>query len=167
MALMNVGELFKYLNSDRCNVFFQDYHFENKDETIDNMMNDHVFITAAHQYVSDDSVIRSKITSKMEQLLKKKTRRATPHELFLANMEGISKQLETAKEQHMNKRTLLVSAHETLLTKIKDIVIDEVIEEVIEEVIDEDKGKYIGSGIYLKRDGHLIKMTAPTFTIYY
>lgn len=158
---MHVGELFKYLNSESCSVFFQDVDIDHKDDTVEKMMNDDVFMTAAHQYVSDDDVIRSKIATKYDQLLKKKPRPVSPSELFLANQEGISKQLDAAKEHHQNRRDLLVSKHETLLTKINDL------EEEPYKELDADKGKHIGSGIYLKREGHLIKMTAPTFTIYY
>ena len=38
---------------------------------------------------------------------------------------------------------------------------------MLAEDTDEEKGKHIGSGIYLKREGHLIKMTTPNFTVYY
>ena len=166
MALMNVGELFKYLNSESCSIFFQDVDSDSKDATVEKMMNDDVFITGAHQYVSDDDVIRSKIATKYDQLLKKKPRLVSPNELFLANQEGISKQLDSIKEHHQNRRDLLVSKHETLLTKINDQLDSHEEKEEIPE-FDEDKGKHIVSGIYLKREGHLIKMTAPTYTVYY
>jgi hypothetical protein len=146
---MDVGGLFKFLNSETCDGFYPHMTPDNKQEIIDKMMNDEVFMSMAHQYVTDDNVIRNKIDTNMGQLLKKKTRLVTPHEIFLANLDGISSQLE-------NK----VVAKETTMIPVVPVV-DEIVD------FDEEKGNHIGSGIYLKREGHLIKMTAPDFTVYY
>ena len=112
MSLTNVGELFKFLNSENCTNFFQNVTNNNKKEIIDNMMNDDSFIESAHLYVSDDNIIRSKIETMLGQLMKK---------------------IQNSKKDEKN----------------------------------EENGTHIGSGIYLKREGHLIKMTTPDFTVYY
>ena len=149
---MNVGELFKFLNSDVCDEFYQELTYENKNDIINKMMNDEGFLEKAHQFVSDDNVIRSKIDTKLGQQLKKKPRLVTPHEIFLANLDGISEQLDNSK-----------------IVPGTNVVHSGPIVQANQEIdeIDEEKGKYIGSGIYLKREGHLIKMTTPTFSFYY
>ena len=167
---MDVGGLFKLLNTNICDGFYQDLTPDNKQEIIDKMMNDEVFMSMAHQYVSDDNVIRNKIDTNMGQLLKKKSKLVTPHELFLANLDGISSQLEHK-----------VVAKETTMIPVIPVV-DEIVElsgvqrrkvglnlhyVPLHPSFDEEKGKHIGSGIYLKREGHLIKMTTPNFTVHY
>ena len=146
---MNVGELFKFLNSEFCDGFYQGLTYDNKKEISDKMMNNESFISLAHEFVSDDNMIRSKIDTKLGQLLKKNTKPVTPHELFLANQDGISNQLEKLSTP---------------------AIIDTYGKLVPPELVmpyDEEKGKYIGSGIYLKHEGHLIKMTTNDFTVYY
>jgi hypothetical protein len=146
---MNVGELFKFLNSEFCDAFYQGLTYDNKKEMSDKMMNNESFISLAHEFVSDDNMIRSKIDTKLGQLLKKNTKPVTPHELFLANQEGISNQLEKLSTP---------------------AIIDTYGKLVPPELVmpyDEEKGKHIGSGIYLKHEGHLIKMTTNDFTVYY
>ena len=71
MSLTNVGELFKFLNSEICSNFFQNVTHDNKNEIIDKMMNDNTFIETARLYVSDDNIIRSKIETMLGQLMKK------------------------------------------------------------------------------------------------
>jgi hypothetical protein len=68
---MNIGELFKFLNSEVCTNFFQNVTHDNKNEMIDKMMNDNAFIETARLYVSDDNIIRSKIETLIGQLMKK------------------------------------------------------------------------------------------------
>jgi hypothetical protein len=144
---MDIGGLFKLLNSNICDGFYPYMTLENKQEIIDKMMNDEVFMSMAHQCATDDGVIRSMIDTNIRQRLKKKTRLATPREIFLANLDGISSQLS---------KSVVAPA----VTK-EISVVDEIAE------FDEEKGKHIGSGIYLKREGHLIKMTTPNFTVHY
>jgi hypothetical protein len=145
---MNVGELFKFLNSNVCDKFYQVLTYDNKKNIIDQMMNDESFMSLVHEYVSDDTVIRAKIDTKLLQLLKKNScaKLVTPHELFLANLDGISNQLE--KLSVVPCTNVVPSVHE-----------------IVE--FDKDKGKHIGSGIYLKQEGHLMKMTTKDFTVYY
>jgi hypothetical protein len=155
---MNVGELFKFLNSEFCDAFYQGLTYDNKKEISDKMMNNESFISLAHDFVSDDNVIRSKIDTKLGQLLKKNTKPVTPHELFLANQDGISRQLE-------KPRSSLDVVRADDVRSVCLAVSTEVVPEIVE--FDEEKGKHIGSGIYLKREGHLIKMTTNDFTVYY
>lgn len=149
---MNIVELFKFFNSDVCDEFYQGLTYDNKDDIINKMMNDESFLEKAHQFVSDDSAIRSMIDTKLGQQFKKKTRLVTPREIFLANLDGISEQLDNLKIAQGTKIVPVVQSF-PLVPELDEI--------------DEEKGKYIGSGIYLKREGHLIKMTTPTFSIYY
>jgi hypothetical protein len=179
---MNVGELFKFLNSEFCDGFYQGLTYDNKKEISDKMMNNESFISLAHEFVSDDNMIRSKIDTKLGQLLKKNTKPVTPHELFLANQDGISRQLEKSKlGQLLKKNTKPVTPHELFLANQDGIsnqleklstpaIIDTYGKLVPPELVmpyDEEKGKHIGSGIYLKHEGHLIKMTTNDFTVYY
>lgn len=155
--ILNIGELFKWLNSPYCETtFYSNLTSENKLQIIDDMTNDGTFMDTAKTFVSDEDVIRSKIETKLDQILKKKVPRpVTPHELFLANQEGISAQLDKKKLDKKMKQT-------TLHDEVSECSIVPVFTE-----FDEEKGKYIGSGIYLKHEGHLIKMTTPSFTVYY
>jgi hypothetical protein len=158
---MDVGGLFKLLNSNICDGFYPHMTPGNKQEIIDKMMNDEVFMSMAHQYVTDDNVIRNKIDTNMGQLLKKKTRLVTPHEIFLANLDGISSQLDKGGNRNEVEESKIVVAPAVT----KEISVVQVVDEIAE--FDEEKGKHIGSGIYLKREGHLIKMTTPNFTVHY
>ena len=146
------GELFKWINSPYCETtFYANLTSDNKLQIIDDMTNDASFMDTAKTFVSDENVIRSKVETKLEQILKKKMPRlVTPHELFLANQNGISAELD--------KRT----KNTTLHNGVNEGPIIQVFTE-----FDEEKGNHIGSGIYLKREEHLIKMTTPNFTVYY
>ena len=161
---MNVGELFKFLNSEFCDAFYQGLTYDNKKDISDKMMNIESFISLAHEFVSDDNVIRSKIDTKLGQLLKKNTKPVTPHELFLANQDGISRQLEKLPLVNGFSDHNLEHAAKNLDPRPGSTIIQNV-PEIVE--FDEENGKHIGSGIYLKREGHLIKMTTHDFTVYY
>ena len=109
---MDVGGLFKWLNSPYCEEnFYTKLSNENKNEIMDEMLGNASFLDTAKLLVSDESVIRNKLETKIEQLLKKKIS-------FSDDEDG-------------------------------------------------KKGKHVGQGIYLQRDGHVIRMTTPGFTVYY
>ena len=146
MDFMNVGELFKYLNSDTCEEFYQELTYDNKKEIIDKMMNDECFTTNAHLFVSNDDVIRSKIDSKLGQILKKNNV-ITKEESKKCELKPDN--IVLAPQENENESDLIQS------------------DDYLFRHQDSEKGKYIGSGIFLKREGHLIKMTTPTFTVYY
>ena len=150
MDLMNVGEFFKYLNSDTCEEFYQGLTYDNKKEIIDKMMKDESFTTNAHLFVSNDNVIRSKIDSKLGQILKKNS--------------VVTKEEPTKCEVKSDNIVLIPQENDdwTDVTKVDDYLFHHP-----EAINDIEKGKYIGSGIFLKREGHLIKMTTPAFTVYY
>ena len=64
------GELFKLLNSPYCETFFYaNLTSDNKLLIIDNMTNDAIFMDTAKTFVSDENVIRSKVETKLEQIL--------------------------------------------------------------------------------------------------
>ena len=110
---MDVGGLFKWLNSPYCEEnFYTKLSNENKNEIIDEMLCDAPFLDAAKLLVSDESVIRAKLVTKIEQLLKKQSSSLSEDE-------------------------------------------------------DGKKGKHVGQGIYLQREGHVMRMITPGFTVYY
>jgi len=112
ISIMDVGGLFKWLNSPYCEEnYYAKLSHENKIEIMDEMLSDTPFLDTAKLLVSDETIIRAKLETKLEQLLKKK-------QSSLEDDEG-------------------------------------------------KKGKHIGQGIYLLREGHVIKMTTPNFTVYY
>ena len=124
------------------------------------------------------NIIRSKIDTKLGQQLKKKPKLVTPNELFLANLDGISEQLDKLKissRAEVEDRSSWSNSAEVYRSTIAPgtnsipsgpiVQVNQEIDEIVE--FDEERGKYIGSGIYLKREGHLIKMTTPTFSFYY
>jgi hypothetical protein len=160
---MNIGELFRLLNTPYCEeTFYINLTNDNKNEIITKMMDDEEFMGITNEFEIPINVIRSKIETKLEQILKKKgTRLVTPHEIFLANLDGISEQLDKCNKPEINKNL----HHETSQVSLLSIPIVQVIQEIEEN--DEDNGKHIGSGIYLKREDHLIKMTTPNFVVYY
>ena len=109
---MDVGGLFKWLNSPYCEEnFYTILSNENKNEIIDEMLGDESFLDTAKLMVTDESVIRAKLVTKIEQLLKK--------------------QSSTVEDE------------------------------------DGKKGKHVGQGIYLQREGHVMRMITPGFTVYY
>ena len=75
------------------------------------MLGDESFLDTAKLMVTDESVIRAKLVTKIEQLLKK--------------------QSSTVEDE------------------------------------DGKKGKHVGQGIYLQREGHVMRMITPGFTVYY
>jgi hypothetical protein len=148
------------------------------------MMNNESFIKLAHEHVSEDNVIRSKIDNKLGQLLKKNGRPVTPHELFVANLDGISNQLdklsvapgtnmvhavpsvpEIVEFVDQDGQASIRAPHVVLKPGSLGLLCPG--QAMLAEDTDDEKGKHIGSGIYLKREGHLIKMTTPNFTVYY
>lgn len=101
MSLMNIGELFKFLNTEVCTNFFQNVTHDNKNEMIDKMMNDNAFIETARLYVSDDNIIRSKIETMLGQLMKK-TQPAKKNE---ENGTHIGNGIYLKRELHLIKMT--------------------------------------------------------------
>jgi len=113
---------------------------------------------AASAFVEDIAVIRQKLETKVGQLCKKMTAEAQQKNLveesrsenvILSHIPPISK---------CTKEEFVVEGDQERFSFKIEIEIDTEIE---------DKGTHIGSGYYLKREGHLIKMTSPEWTIYY
>ena len=129
---MDVGGLFKWLNSPYCEEnFYTKLSHENKNEIMDEMMCSELFLDTAKLLVSDESIIRAKLITKLEQLLKKQS-----------SSEN--------KEDNNGQRSV---ASQLLTNKVASLP--------------DEFGKHIGQGIYLQREGHVIKMTTPGFTVYY
>ena len=133
----NIGGLFQYLNSETCRPYYAALTPENRTEIIEQIMSDPVFLEAAQGLVSDVQVIRQKLETKVGQLCKK-----------------MAEVTEKAKPANVPKES-----------KITYIEVEE--ESVEYPEFDEEKGKHLGSGFYLKREDHLMKLTSPEWTIYY
>lgn len=145
---MNVGGLFQYLNSEACLPYYATLDPQNRTEVIDQIMSDPVFLEAAQALVSDMAIIRQKLETKVGQMCKKMTEKA--------KVEAVVSEKAAAKP--------------AVVVKPKEAPIVYVVEEEVEvdyPEFDEEKGKYIGSGFYLKREDHLMKLTSPEWTIYY
>ena len=140
----NIGGLFQYLNSETCRPYYAALTPENRTEIIEQILSDPVFLEAAQVFVSDIHVIRQKLDTKVGQMCKKMAEKA-------------AKDAE-ATETKPNISTKIVE---------EEIAEEEVV--AVEEFpeFDEEKGKYIGSGFYLKREDHLMKLTSPHWTFYY
>jgi hypothetical protein len=72
---------------------------------------------------------------------------------FVQDTATIRQKLETKLGQLCKKMSNTVKSEQ-------DVKMDEV-------DLTDDRGTHIGSGFWLKREGHLIKMTSPEWTIYY
>ena len=147
----NIGGLFQYLNSEACRPYYEAFDplslQDNRSEIIEQIMSDPAFLEAAQEFVSDVGIIRQKLETKVGQLCKKMAEKT---------------KVEAA-----------AAAKPAVVVKPKEdpIVYIEVVEEEVEVVdypeFDNDRGKYIGSGFYLKREDHLMKLTSPEWTLYY
>jgi hypothetical protein len=138
----NIGELFKILNSDLCNKFYENVNDNNKKDIIDTMLNNEEFMSLVSPVMSlinpnmnDLDMLKNKIDTKLSGIIKK-------------NMKDINK--------------VTINIDQVVPTELSvNIEFDEI------GYIDEEKGKHIGYGIYLKHVDHLIKMTTPNFVCYY
>ena len=136
---MNVGGLFQWLNSDTCLPFYVSLTPDNRADILEQCMSNEEFVGQASEFVQDIGILRQKLDTKLGQMCKKisNTSVATSANTIINPMK-----------QDMESDTILV-------------------EDTGNMVSDPDKGTHIGSGFYLKREGHLIKMTSPEWVIYY
>lgn len=143
----NIGGLFQYLNSEDCRPYYEALAplslQDNRSEIIEQIMTDPAFLEAAHEFVSDVGIIRQKLETKVGQLCKKMAEKAAAAQ----------------------KPAVVVKPKEAPIVYIE--VVEEEVEVVEYPEFDEEKGKYIGSGFYLKREDHLMKLTSPEWTLYY
>jgi hypothetical protein len=147
----NVGELFKLLNSELCNKFYENVTQENKENIIDNMINDEELMTLMNPIMNDLDMIKIKIDTKLSSIIKK----------------NMPKQDITIVDKNMPKQDITILDKNEIkeIESTPELICDQFEDEI--GYIDKEKGKYIGSGFYLKRVDHLIKMTSPNFVVYY
>jgi hypothetical protein len=123
----NIGELFKILNLEICNKFYENVNDDNKKDIIDNMINNEEFMSLVNPIMNDLDMLKNKIDTKLSAIIKK-------------NMKDIIKPI--------------IKEDKPIITENSYTCVEE-------------KGNHIGSGIYLERVDHLIKMTTPDFVCYY
>ena len=144
---MNVGGLFQWLNSDTCLPFYVSLTPDNRADILEQCLSNEEFVGQASEFVQDIGILRQKLDTKLGQMCKKmsNTSVATSANTIVATSANT---IINPMKQYMESDTILV-------------------EDTGNMVSDPDKGTHIGSGFYLKREGHLIKMTSPEWVIYY
>lgn len=165
---MNVGEFFKYVNSDACRSFYADLTPDNKDTILETMMNDTDFITTVQEWMPDLAMLRSKIDTNLGQVLKKRSKPETKKEVVPEPVKPVKKDDEDDDADFMvfdddeKKEDEIISC-----TRRSDSerASDPPLEDCPD--YDEEKGKHIGNGYYVKQEGHLMKMTCPQWIVYY
>ena len=149
---MNVGGLFQWLNSDTCLPFYVSLTPDNRADILEQCMSNEEFVGQASEFVQDIGILRQKLDTKLGQMCKK--------------MSNTSVATSANTIIKSDKSMKYVNAY---VAQTDSDTIQLFVEESVQEVpeTDPDKGTHIGSGFYLKREGHLIKMTSPEWTIYY
>lgn len=162
---MNVGDFFKYLNSDACHSFYSDLTADNKNDVIETMMNDTNFMTTVQEWIPDQAMIRNKLDTNIGQVLKKRSKPETKKE--------IQALVEPVVQEEDDDADFLVFDDDDEDKKEYEIIsmtrrsnADDIVQESYPEY-DEDMGKHIGRGYYLKQENHLMKMTSPEWIVYY
>lgn len=143
--MQNIGGLFQWLQSEACTPFYDRLTPENREDIVEQCMSNTDFMEAASAFVEDIAVIRQKLETKVGQLCKKMATAAQPKNTASENVILSCTQEESVVDDDQERLHI----------------------EIEVEHEDKDKGTHIGSGYYLKREGHLIKMTSPAWTIYY
>ena len=156
----NIGGLFQWLQSDACTPFYDHLTPENRADIVEQCMSNTDFMEAASAFVEDIAVIRQKLETKVGQLCKKMA--AEAQQKNLDEVTGVSKNEILPSNTNVD----LVQSIPPVAGKIP-ICTGNDVEAEVEAEVDIEKGTHIGSGYYLKREGHLIKMTSPEWTIYY
>jgi len=179
---MNIQGLFQFMSSEQGNSFFCDVTPENSADFLDQLMQNSEFTTLAREYVDDVSVLRQKVEIKIGQMCKKMKKAKdepiplpvkTPKlvdECELINVQyAIDDRLayEQSSEAERDDAENIVEASDASyqIEKSDEDVVNNIAEEEI--FIDESLGTHLGSNIYLQREGHVIKMMTPQFTVYY
>ena len=164
----NIGELFKILNLEICNKFYENVNDDNKKDIIDNMINNEEFMSLVNPIMNDLDMLKIKIDTKLSAIIKK-------------NMKDIIKPIKEEKP---------INTHDLSITNLNKSCENCTCENCTCENCtcenctcdnctcenctcenctcnNEEKGNHIGGGIYLKKIDHLIKMTTSNFVCYY
>lgn len=161
---MNVGDFFKYLNSDACRSFYVDLTADNKNDILETMMNDTNFMTAVQEWIPDTDMIRNKLDTNLGQVLKKRSKPETKKEVQAPVKPVVQEEDDDADflvfdDDEDKKEDEIISMTHRPVT---DIIVQDSYPEY-----DEEMGKHIGRGYYVKQEGHLMKMTSPEWIVYY
>ena len=160
---MNVGGLFQWLNSDTCLPFYVSLTPDNRADILEQCLSNEEFVGQASEFVQDIGILRQKLDTKLGQMCKKmsNTSVATSANTIVATSAN------TIVATSAN--TIVATSANTIINPMKQYMESDTIlvEDTGNMVSDPDKGTHIGSGFYLKREGHLIKMTSPEWVIYY
>ena len=161
---MNVGEFFKYVNSDACQRFYSDLTTDNKNDVIETMMNDVDFIETVQEWISETAMIRNKLDTNLGQVLKKRskpeTKKEEPVKPVVQEVEDDDADFMVFDDEEDKKEDEIISATRRPVVHDKE-------DETSYPAYDEEMGKHVGSGYYLKQEGHLMKMTSPEWIVYY
>jgi hypothetical protein len=170
----NIGELFKLLNSEICNKFYENVTEENKEDIIASMISDDEFMILVNPIIDDIELIKNKIDSKIVSIIKKRNKDIPKEKLSHDPVKEVVASKPDIEQNMCNGDQMCncckcVKGEENMCNCCEgddnkcnccqcehDIGYE-----------DEVKGKYIGSGYYLKRVDHLIQMTGPNFVVYY
>ena len=169
--MQNVGGLFQWLQSEACTPFYDHLTPDNREDIVEQCMSNADFIEAASAFVEDIVVIRQKLETKVGQLCKKMTMAAQQKNLADVTSENVilsqihSSDLCSNERKPSDQNNIWVDSVQSILPVPENDCICTGID--ADAGVDIEKGTHIGSGFYLKREGHLIKMTSPEWTIYY
>ena len=161
---MNVGDFFKYLNSDSCRSFYADLTSDNKDDILETMMSDVDFMTTVQEWIPDPAMIRNKLDTNLGQVLKKRSKPETKKEVQAPVKPVVQEEDDDADflvfDDDEDKK------EDEIISMTRRSNVDVIVQESYSEY-DEEMGKHIGRGYYLKQEGHLMKMTSPEWIVYY
>lgn len=160
--MQNIGGLFQWLQSEACTPFYDRLTPENREDIVEQCMSNTDFMEAASAFVEDIAVIRQKLETKVGQLCKKMATAA--QQKNPVDVAGICPVSENSKNEILSSNTFVNSVPVPINDRIctgRDVKAE------TDTEVDIEKGTHIGSGFYLKREGHLIKMTSPDWVIYY
>jgi hypothetical protein len=112
-------------------------------------MSNENFVSQASEFVQDIGILRRKLDTKLGQMCKK-----------ISNMSVATSANTIIKSDKSMNAHVAQADSDTI-----QLFVEESVQEIPET--DPDKGTHIGSGFWLKREGHLIKMTSPEWVVYY
>ena len=163
---MNVGDFFKYLNSDSCRSFYADLTSDNKDDILETMMSDVDFMTTVQEWIPDPAMIRNKLDTNLGQVLKKRSKPETKKEVQAPVKPVVQEEDDDADFLVFDDDEYKSTSEDEIISMTRRSNVDDIVQESYQEY-DEEMGKHVGSGYYLKQEGHLMKMTSPEWIVYY
>lgn len=163
---MNVGDFFKYLNSDACHSFYSDLTADNKNDVIETMMNDTNFMTTVQEWIPDPAMIRNKLDTNLGQVLKKRSKPETKKEVQAPVKPVVQEENDDADFLVFDDDEDKSTSEDEIISMTRRSNVDDIVQDSYPEY-DEEMGKHVGNGYYVKQEGHLMKMTSPEWIVYY